>query len=289
MVDYSRSEYRISLRQACVLFSLHCSVYYYQPKPTEDEDVRDALAQLAEQHTRWGFWMMHHRLRNLGHLWNHKRVYRIYTEMGLNLRRKRKKRLPKRIQEPLLQPLYANETWSMDFMHDALMNGVKFRSFNVIDDFNRECLNLTLDTSINSKRVIRELDKLIAWRGAPRKIRVDNGPEYISHAMRDWASVRGIELKFVQPGSPYQNGYVERFNKSFREEVLDAFAFKRIKEAEALSQAWIWIYNNERPHKSLNYQPPIIFAQQRLRSSAPTSLLKDEQYQWKSLVLNVTN
>ena len=288
-MDYSREAHGISLRQACILFSLHFSVYYYKPKPNEDHLVRDALSSLAEQHTRWGFWMMHHRLRNLGHLWNHKRVYRIYTEMGLNLRRKTKKRLPARTLEPLLQPIYANETWSMDFMHDVLSNGVKFRSFNVIDDFNRECLNLTLDTSINSKRVIRELDKLIAWRGMPNRIRVDNGPEYISHAMGKWAEVRGIELKFIQPGSPYQNGYVERFNKSYREEVLDAFSFTRIKEANALSQAWAWIYNNERPHKSLGYQPPITFAQQRRRSGAPKSLLPDQQYQWKALLLSVTN
>ena len=153
--------------------------------------------------------------------------------MGLNLRRKTKKRLPARTLEPRLQPISAHETVSRDFMHDVLSNGVKFRSFNVIDDFNRECLNLTLDTSINSKRVIRELDKLIAWRGMPRRIRVDNGPEYISNAMAEWAEQRSIELKFIQPGSPYQNGYVERFNKSYREEVIDAFSFTRIKEANA--------------------------------------------------------
>jgi putative transposase len=133
------------------------------------------------------------------------------------------------------------------------------------------------------------LDKLIAWRGMPNRIRVDNGPEYISHAMGEWAEERGIELKFIQPGSPYQNGYVERFNKSYREEVLDAFSFTRIKEANALSQAWAWIYNNERPHKSLGYQPPITFAQQRRRSGAPKSLLPDQQYQWKALLLSVTN
>jgi len=132
--------------------------------------------------------------------------------MGLNLRRKTKKRLPSRIAEPLLQPIMANETWSMDFMHDELGNGVKFRSFNVIDDYNREGLNITLDTSLNAKRVVKELDQLIAWRGTPRRIRVDSGPEYISETMPLWAIERKIELKFVEPGSPYQNGYVERFN-----------------------------------------------------------------------------
>ena len=122
--------------------------------------------------------------------------------MGLNLRRKTKKRLPSRIAEPLLQPIVANETWSMDFMHDVLGNGVKFRSFNVIDDYNREGLNITLDTSLNAKRVVKELDQLIAWRGTPRRIRVDNGPEYISETMRLWAIEREIELKFESPGVP---------------------------------------------------------------------------------------
>ncbi len=174
-------------------------------------------------------------------------------------------------------------------MHDVLGNGVKFRSFNVIDDYNREGLNITLDTSLNAKRVVKELDQLIAWRGTPRRIRVDNGPEYISETMRLWAIERKIELKFVEPGSPYQNGYVERFNKSYREEVLDAFTFRKLGEATALTQAWLWMYNNERPHESLGYKSPVDFAQERLRSKAPQTLLCDSNFNWKSLVLNASN
>jgi putative transposase len=171
----------MSLRQALETPNIQPSVYYYQATPrTSDQEIRDNLAELAELNPRWGFWMMHHRLRNCHHAWNHKRVYRIYTEMGLNLRRKRKKRLPARIMEPLLQPIHPNITWSMDFMHDTLSNGITFRSLNIIDDYNREALNITVDTSLASKRVIRELDKLIAWRGQPGRIRVDNGPEFIA-------------------------------------------------------------------------------------------------------------
>ncbi len=288
-MDYSRKNHGISLRQACLLFCIHISVYYYRPKANEDQLIRKQLGMLAELHTRWGFWMMHHRLRSMNYTWNHKRVYRVYTEMGLNLRRKSKKRLAMRVQEPLLQPLQPNLTWSMDFMHDTLANGIKFRSFNVLDDYNREALNITIDTSINSQRVIRELDKLVAWRGKPEKIRVDNGPEFIAHAMKEWSGKLGIELKFIQKGKPYQNGYVERFNKTYREEVLDAFSFGRLKEAEVLSQAWLWIYNNERPHKALGYIPPIPFAQQRLRSYAPSPLLRNTNIKWKSLVLGVPN
>ena len=288
MVSYLLAAYKVSIARACSVVGLHRSMWYYQAKK-DDSEVVAKLIELTEDLPTRGFDVYYNRIRTEGLVWNRKRVLRVYRGMKLGMRRRHKKRLPARTLEPLLQPIYANETWSMDFMHDVLSNGVKFRSFNVIDDFNRECLNLTLDTSINSKRVIRELDKLIAWRGMPSRIRVDNGPEYISHAMAEWAEERGIVLKFIQPGSPYQNGYVERFNKSYREEVLDAFSFTRIKEANALSQAWAWIYNNERPHKSLGYQPPITFAQQRLRSSAPSSLLPDQQYQWKSLLLNVTN
>jgi putative transposase len=244
---------------------------------------------MAELHSRWGFWMMHHRLRALNYTWNHKRVYRVYTEMGLNLRRKHKKRLPQRIQEPLLQPLQPNITWSMDFVHDGLLNGIKFRSFNIIDDFNREALNITLDTSITSKRVIRQLEQLIAWRGKPEQLRVDNGPEFIAEAMETWAKSKEIDLKFIQKGKPHQNGYVERFNRSYREEVLDVFSFNRLKEAQLLSNAWVWMYNNERPHSSLGYKTPVAFMQERLRGYASPTFLHEKEFSWNILLKSATN
>lgn len=171
---------------------------------------------MAELHNRWGFWMMFHRLRMLQFNDNHKRVYRIYTEMKLNLRRKHKKRLPSRILNPLVQPLHHNLTWSMDFMHDGLFQGKTFRAFNVIDDFNREVLTIAIDTSLTSERVIRELDKLIEWRGKPSSLRVDNGPEFISQSLSDWAERHRINIVFIQKGKPHQNGYIERFNRTFR-------------------------------------------------------------------------
>ena len=182
-MQYAKVEHGISTRQALQLFSIQPSVYYYKPKPNDDVVVREQLASLAQLHNRWGFWMMHHYLRRLNFIWNHKKVYRIYTEMGLNLRRKHKKRLPARVMEPLLWPIRPNITWSMDFMQDSLSNGVNFRTLNIIDDFNREALLMTMDTSLTSKRVIRELDQLIAWRGAPAKIRVDNGPEFAGRTL----------------------------------------------------------------------------------------------------------
>ncbi len=162
------------------------TLYFYKKKPNnEDDKIREELVLLSEQHYTWGFWMMHHRLRNRGFGWNHKRVYRIYTSLKLNLRSKRKKRLPARVKEPLLRPIYPNVTWSMDFMHDTLECGKKVRSLNIIDDFNREILTITIDTSLPSSKVISQLKQLVEWRGKPDKIRVDNGPEFIAEKFKE--------------------------------------------------------------------------------------------------------
>jgi len=252
---------------------------------------------MAELHTRWGFWMMYHRLRNLNYTDNHKRVYRIYTEMRLNLRRKYKRRLPMRIKQPLLQPLQPNMTWSMDFVHDGLLEGKSFRSFNVIDDFNREVLTIAIDTSLTSQRVVRELDKLIEWRGRPEKLRVDNGPEFIAQALEAWCGTQ-TELVFIQKGKPHQNGYIERFNRTYRDEVLDVFTFENLNQARLLTNAWMWIYNNERPHSSLGYRTPAQFLLKygklhRMQKSHndqqefPT-FQQDSDYEWKFILSNVT-
>lgn len=187
LVDYARTQHKCSLRQACLLFSLSTSVYYYKAKRNPQDDlIEQELQTLADRHRGWGFWMMFHYLRLNSYNWNHKRVYRVYTQMKLNLRRKYKQRIPSRIKQPLVQPLYPNMHWSMDFMSDSLFVGRPFRSFNVIDDYNREALNITLDTSLPSVRVIRELEQLIEWRGKPEQIRVDNGPEFIAAKMSAW-------------------------------------------------------------------------------------------------------
>lgn len=216
--------------------------------------------------------------------------------MKLNMRRKYKKRLPLRPQESLVQPLMPNLTWSMDFMHDVLNNGVKFRTFNVIDDFNREALNITLGTSITSKRVIRELEKLIEWRGKPSHIRVDNGPEFIAQAMEQWAESNSIGLKFIPKGKPHKNGYIERFNRSYREEVLDSYLFENIRAGQLISNAWVWTYNNERPHSSLKYNTPVAFLLKYGKlhlAENPThefpTFQQDIKHQWKSIILNATN
>jgi putative transposase len=274
----------------------HPSVIRYKPKPKNDEPLREELRQMADLHSRWGFWMMFYRLRALSYSDNHKRVYRIYTEMKLNLRRKYKKRLPLRVQQPLLQPLHHNLTWSMDFVHDGLFQGKPFRAFNVIDDFNREVLTISIDTSLTSLRVIRELNKLIEWRGKPECLRVDNGPEFIAQAMEDWSKENHIELKFIQKGKPHQNGYIERFNRTYRDEVLDVFAFDSLNQARVFTKAWMWIYNNERPHSSLGYQTPTQFLlkygklhhPEREAVEFPT-FQQDNNYDWNFILSSVTN
>ena len=293
---YICDEHNGSIRQACKLMNLHQAIYYYRPKPKGDEPIREQLQSMAQLHSRWGFWMMFYRLRMLHFKDNHKRVYRIYTEMKLNLRRKHKRRLPARIIHPLLQPLHHNLTWSMDFMHDGLFEGKPFRSFNVIDDFNREALTIAIDTSLTSQRVIRELDKLIEWRGKPEHLRVDNGPEFVAQALADWADGHQIKISFIEKGKPHQNGYIERFNKTYREEVLDSYAFDNLRQARLLTQAWIWVYNNERPHSSLGYQTPTQFLLKYGKLHHPqkadaefSTFQQDGNYNWKSILLNANN
>ncbi len=263
MVNHYFKQKLLSISKACDLFNLSTSVYYYTPKPNEDDQVIAELTKFIENPHKyfWGFWMMYHALRNEGFVWNHKRVYRIYRKMGLNKKRKKyKRRLPDRVKEPILQPLFENITWSMDFMHDTLKCGKKVRTFNVIDDFNREALNITIDSSINSRRVIRELEQVLEWRGTPERLRVDNGPEFIAQVLQEWCSENGIKLHFIQKGSPQQNGYVERFNRTFREEVLGAYLFESMDQLRNFTYSWMWVYNNQRPHQSIQNLPPVVFA-----------------------------
>jgi len=192
-------------------------------------------------------------------MWNHKRVYRIYTDMRLNLRNKRKKRLPVRIKAPLLCPIGPNITWSLDFMHDTLASGKTIRTLNVIDDFSREALSITVDTSLPAQRVIRELEKLLEWRGTPEKIRSDNGPEFIAECIRGWCGQHNIQWEFIQPGKPTQNSLIERFNRTLRQDVLDSYMFDSLSDIRKYADAWAWMYNNERPHSSLGQLTPTEF------------------------------
>jgi len=187
-------------------------------------------------------------------------MYRIYCETGLNLRVKPKKRLPSRHPQPLTQPETLNACWSLDFMSDRLENGRSFRTFNVLGDFNREALWIKIDLSLPAARVTRVLDMLAVWRGYPERIRVDNGPEFTSHHMVGWAQEHAVKIEYIQPGKPAQNGFVERFNRIYREEVLDAFLFSTLDEAGENTVDWLQDYNAIRPHASMGNLTPYEFA-----------------------------
>ncbi|TSA51885.1 MAG: IS3 family transposase, partial [Sphingobacteriales bacterium] len=186
------------------------------------------MQQHVEKHYTHGFPKTFAYLRKAGLPWNHKRVHRVYKELKLNLRRKGKRRLPARVKQPLHQPTAINQIWSIDFMQDRLINGRAFRTFNAMDDYNREILAIEIDTSLTATRVIRTLNQVIEYRGKPQQIRMDNGPEFISHQFELWCREKQIKLQYIQPGKPMQNGYIERFNGTYRRDILDAYLFDEL-------------------------------------------------------------
>ncbi|WP_265389981.1 IS3 family transposase [Klebsiella pneumoniae] len=256
LVSYLTAQFSMSIRQACRILSLSRTVYFYQPDTRRDEPVIQALSELAERYPRYGFKKLFQMLRRQGNRWNHKRVHRIYCLLKLNFRRKGKQRLPVRNPAPLATPEALNQSWSIDFMHDALVCGRRFRTFNVVDDFNREALAIEIDLNIPAQRVVRVLDRIVANRGYPLKMRMDNGPELVSLALAQWAEEHGVQLEFIKPGKPTQNPFIERFNRTYRTEILDFYLFRTLNEAREITERWVTEYNSERPHESLNDLTP---------------------------------
>jgi putative transposase len=256
-----------SVNKACKIVKLPRSSYQYLHKVKDDSAVEYALDTLVVKHPAIGFWQCFYRLRIRGHLWNHKKVRRIYRKMNLNIRRKPKKRLPERVKQPLTYTTSPNQMWSLDFMSDRLEDGRKVRLFNVMEDFNRESLAIEADTSLPTLRVIRILDRLINERGKPANIRMDNGPEFISHKLEEWCRNKQITLQFIQPGCPTQNAFIERKNGSIRRELLNAYLFTSLSEVRECCEQWRIDYNNERPHKSLGYLSPVMFVEQWYKRS----------------------
>lgn len=253
IAKWAVQEKQVSIRLACATFGMSQRCYRYQPLlKKENEDIADWLLRLTSSHKRWGFKLCFLYLRNmLGFKWNHKRVYRIYRKLELNLRIKPRRRIKRDKPAKLDVPQRPNETWSMDFMADQLTNGRKIRTFNVLDDFNREGLGIEVDFSLPAKRVKRALNQIIEWRGKPRRLRCDNGPEYISDTLNKWAKEQGIQIEYIQPGNPQQNAYVERYNRTVRHEWLEMNDFETVADAQDTATQWLWTYNNERPNMPL--------------------------------------
>jgi putative transposase len=262
-VEQLRNTYAFSERHACQLVGLPVSTFRYELQ-RQEETLREALIALAREKPRFGYRRLHVLLPLVfGKPVNHKRVFRIYREAGLAVKRKQRKRLV-RVGRPLTAVTGANEEWALDFVSDAIASGRHIRLLAVVDAHTRECLALEVDTSFASQRVTRVLDRIVSQRGLPQRIRCDNGPELTSRHFLAWCLERRIELLHIQPGRPMQNGRVESFNGKLRDEFLNISWFRNLFEARRQAAAFQRDYNEKRPHSSLGYLTPVAFA----RSSA---------------------
>ena len=260
MATYLKIQYAASIQLICKTIGIARSSWYYQSQK-DDGEVEAKLRELAEQLPNRGFDNYYRRIRLQGYKWIRKRVLRVYRKLGLVRRRKVKRRLPQRVKVPLIEPNQLNETYSMDFMEDRLEDGRKLRVLNIIDDYNREALVCEGAMSFPSKRVIRTLNRLRNERGCwPKNIRLDNGPEYIAQALQDFCKLNKIELLYIQPGKPTQNAYIERFNRHFREDVLDAYLFESYQQFNLIAEKFRVDFNWKHPHEGNGGLPPKVFA-----------------------------
>lgn len=267
------AEHGFSQRRACRLVGLSRSVARDVSRRQPDTALRERLRDLAGQHKRYGYLRLHVLLRREGLVVNAKRTWRLYKEEGLAVRTRKRRRLAGRERVPLAVPERPNQRWSLDFVSDSLCSGRRFRVLNIVDDFSRECPGQLVDVSISGERLARFLDHLAVFHGLPEEIVMDNGPEMTSKAMFLWSLKTGVRLRFIQPGKPMQNGFVESFNGRFRDECLNEHWFTSLAEARRLIEAWRRHYNEARPHSALGYATPADFARRcaGLRSPAAPS------------------
>ena len=249
-------------RRACRLVGIHRSVVRYQGQRQEVAGLRERLRELAAQRRRYGYRRLWVLLRRENFLVNHKRVYRLYQEEGLGLRKRKRKRTCSVQRRAVEAPTQANERWSMDFVADSLADGRRIRVLTIVDDFTRESVAMEVDTSLPGARVVRVLDHLGATRGLPETIVTDNGPEFAGKTLDTWAYQHGVQVHFIEPGKPTQNAYIESFNGRLRDECLNEHWFTSLAEARTVIEAWRQDYNGVRPHSSLENMTPEEFARQ---------------------------
>ena len=266
-----------SERRACLVIGQPRSTQRYDKQIPADEDLlRQHIIELASEYGRYGYRRITALMRNEGWLVNHKRVQRIWREEGLKVPQKQPKRGRLWLNDGSivrLKPLFPKHVWSYDFMQDRTHNSAKFRILNVMDEFTRECLAVRVDRSLTSHNVIEVLTELFIERGVPVHIRSDNGPEFIAKRVRDWLERLQVRPLFIEPGSPWENGYIESFNGKMRDELLNIEIFYSLKEAQIMIEMWRRHYNTVRPHSALGYRPPV-----------PASILvQPSQIQWVGL------
>lgn len=264
VVRYLQKQHQFSERHACRLASIHRSSVRYRHRRSDCADVRQRLRALAHSRPRFGYRRLGVLLRRDGLVVNHKRVYRLYCEEGLALRRRGRKRHASAARTRPSLACQPYQQWSMDFMRDTLASGRSFRTLNIVDEFTRECLAIEVDTSLPGARVTRVLDQVRERRGLPELVIIDNGPEFTGKVLDTWAYQHGVRLHFIDPGKPMQNAYVESFNGKFRDECLNQHWFTDLEDARQTIEAWRYDYNEVRPHSALGHQTPVAFASMHL-------------------------
>lgn len=266
-VSHLQCEHGVSQRRACSVLNVDRSSVRYKTSRADDQDLREAMKEVAAERHRFGYRRIHVMLKRQGWQVNHKKIRRLYREEKLQVRQRGGRKRALGTRRPMLVPDRPNQRWSLDFVSDAFTDGRRFRVLAIIDDFSRECLTLVADTSLSGLRVTRELDELIRRRGKPKTIVSDNGTELTSVAVLKWCQETGVEWHYIQPGKPMQNGFVESFNGSFRDECLNEQLFSSISEARTRITQWKEDYNRERPHSSLGNLAPYDFTMKTLLQS----------------------
>ena len=259
-MDWAISEKNYTQRKACDLVGLEPKTYRYQPRRPNDAALRKRLRELASERRRFGYRRLHLLLEREGVIMNWKKLYRLYREEKLTVRKRGGRKRALGTRAPMAIPQEANQRWSLDFVSDALSDGRKFRVLCVIDDFSRECLATIVDNSLSGQRVARELDTIAMRRGYPCMVVSDNGTELTSNAILCWQQERLVEWHYIAPGKPMQNGFVESFNGRLRDECLNEHIFTSYRNAQHIIETWRNDYNNNRPHSSLNGLTPNEFA-----------------------------
>jgi len=261
VVAHAMQTHDIGITRVCGLVNISRSLYAYQAKRPDDSKLKLRLSELAGQKRRYGYRRLHVLLRREGWQINHKRTYRVYHDAGLMVRRRKRKRIVGVERIAKVVATAPNHSWSMDFVSDGFVDGRRLRCLNIVDDFTKQCLAIEVDTSLPGKRVVCVLERLAESRGLPKSVTVDNGPEFISKALDEWSYRQQMQLRFIAPGKPQQNAYIESFNGKFRDECLNEHWFLSMRHAKAIIEDWRLEYNSERPHSSLGYLTPNQFAE----------------------------